>query len=83
MAGPYSVSASCPSTRVRLTLAFLQIPVPNSSTALAVPPQLEISLFETPGQFNDMTTSYLAGGEGIVEPYTPYTDFPGAINNTV
>ena len=84
MAEPYSVSTSCPSTRVLLTFAFLQIPVPSSSTALAVPPQLEFSSFETPGQFNDMaTSSYLAAGENIVEPYIPYTDFPGAMNTAV
>ena len=85
MAGPqpYSVSASCPSTRViLLTLASLQIPVPSSSTVLASPPQLDISSFETPGQFNDMT-SYLAGGGSIVEPYSPYTAVPGAINTAV
>jgi hypothetical protein len=76
---PYSVSASCPSTRVLLTLASLQIPVPSSSTVLAIPPQLDISSFETPGQFNDMG-SYLAGGGSIVEPYTTV---PGAINTAV
>jgi len=80
IAEPYTVSASCPSTRILLTFASLQIPVPNSPTALAVPPQLEFSSFETSGQFNDTTTPYLAGGGSIVGTYTPYTDFPGAIN---
>ena len=82
IAGPYNVSASCPSTRILLTFASLQIPAPSSSTALAVPPQLEISSFETPGQVND-TTLYLAGGGSIAGPYIPYTDFPGAINTAV
>ena len=79
----YSVSASCPSTRILLTFASLQIPGPSSSTALAVPPQLDCSSFETPGQFNDTAISYLAGGGSIVGPYTPYADFPGAINTAM
>jgi len=83
MADPYSVSARYPSTRVLLTFASLQIPVPSTSSALAVPPQLEFSSFETPGQFTGMTTSYLAAGGSIVQPYTPYTAFPGAIDTAV
>ena len=83
IAEPYGVSASCPSTRILLTFASLQFPVPSSSTVLAVPPQLGFSLFETPGQPIDMTASCLAGGGSITGPYTPYTDFPGAINTAV
>jgi len=80
MAEPYSVSASCSSTRGLLTLTPLQVPMPGGSTAPAVPPEPELSWFETPGQFNDTTTPYLAGGGSVMGPHTPYTDFLGVIN---
>ncbi len=81
MAEPYGVSASCSSTRGRLTLTPLQVPVPSSSTAPAVPSGPELTWFETPGQFND-TTSYPAGGGSAMGTYTPHTDFLGVINTT-
>jgi hypothetical protein len=57
--------------------------MPSNPTALAVPPQLELSSFGTLRQFNDTMTSYLDGGGSTVEPYTPYTYFPDAVNTNV
>ena len=79
MAESYGVSASCSSTRGLLTLTPLQVLVPSSSTTPAVLSEPELSWFETPGQFNDTTTSYLASDGSVMGPYT---DFLGAINTT-